>query len=107
MSTTNYKEWRNKFNDLDIFEGNMIHGICGFKKGAGSIGVVKGFIEDLLHARDEEVKQQIEWTIPIFADLELYIEMVETGDMDKIYDYGFNQAKKAILALLSDKETKR
>lgn len=46
------------------------------------------------------VAQQIAWTIPIGAPLDEYVEVVKTGNMDKMYDYGFNKAKERFLALI-------
>ncbi len=50
-----------------------------------------------------EIAREIGW-LPVYADdLEKYLSIVKNGDMDKMYDYGFNKCKERILSLLNKK----
>lgn len=46
-------EWREEFDRLDIFQGNFVHGVTGFRESAGVIGEVKGFIDRLIQAAEQ------------------------------------------------------
>jgi hypothetical protein len=88
--------WIEKIKELDERYDTVIF---GWKK----------LVEDLKalnQKREEEIIQQIDWLIPITGDLEKYVEVVKTGNMDSMFDYGFNKCKERLLALLKGEETK-